>query len=326
MRETPAVGVSGLLQVRARTLRWEAEGILAIELVPAEPGEGLPPVEAGAHIDLHLPDGLRRSYSLLNPGDTARYWIAVNRDAASRGGSRWMHEQLRCGQSITIGAPRNQFALHESAAHTVLIAGGIGITPLLAMARRLSALGKPWMLHHAVRSRAHMPFADTLRELAAGGHGQVHWHVDAEAGRVLDVAAIVAAMPGGTHVYACGPQPMLAAFEAATAALPRERVHLEYFAARDVPATGGGFVVKLHRSGRQVPVAPGQTILAALQSAGLDPLYSCGEGICGTCQVAVIAGVPDHRDLVQSDAEKAANTHVMICCSGARTPELELDL
>lgn len=318
--------MSDTLLMRVRTLRWEAEGVLAIELVPASEANELPPVEAGAHIDCLLPNGLRRSYSLLNPGERRSYWIAVNRDAASRGGSRWIHEQLRCGQVVTIAAPRNQFALDESAAHSVLIAGGIGITPLLAMARRLSALGKPWVLHHAVRSRAHAPFADALRALASKGSGQVRWHFDDEAGRVLDVAAIVASLPSDAHVYACGPQPMLAAFESATAAMPRGQVHLEYFAAKDEPATAGGFVVRLHRSGRRVTVLPGQSILEALQAAGLEPLYSCGQGVCGTCQVAVLAGVPDHRDLVQSDAEKAANTHMMICCSGSRSPELEIDL
>ena len=319
--------MSELLRLRVRALTWEAEGILGIELVPLQRDAVLPAVQAGAHIDVHLKGSLVRSYSLLDePGECRRYCIAVNKDAKSRGGSRWLHESLRPGDVLEVSAPRNHFALDESAPASVLIAGGIGITPLLAMARRLTALGRPWVLHHAVRSRAHAAFAETLRALAESGHGKVHWHFDDEAGGVLDVAAIVAVLPGGAHVYCCGPQPMLAAFEVATAALPRERVHLEYFAAKDAPATQGGFTVKLHQSGRNVPVAPGQTILAALQAAGIEPLYSCGEGVCGTCQVAVLAGTPDHRDLVQSDAEKAANTHIMICCSGSKTPELELDL
>lgn len=315
------------LRVRIRAITWEADGILGFELVPAERGKRLPPVEAGAHIDLHLPNGMVRSYSLLNtPGERHRYAIGVNRDAKSRGGSRCVHEQLKAGDVLSISAPRNLFPLDEGEHSSVLIAGGIGITPLLGMARRLTALGRPWVLHQAARSRATLAFADELAALAAESRGTVHTHLDDEAGRVMDVPAIIAALPAGAHVYACGPQPMLAAYEAATADLPRERVHLERFAASEAPATAGGFVVKLHRSGRRIPVAQGQTILAALEAAGLNPLYSCGQGICGTCEVPVVSGTPDHRDLVQSDAEKATNRHIMICCSGSLTPELELDL
>jgi len=315
------------LQVRVRAITWEAEGVLGFELVPLAAHGLLPAFDAGAHVELQLPGGLRRSYSLLNaPGERQRYCIAVHRDAHSRGGSRWLHEQAHAGHTLCISAPRNLFPLDETAPLSVLIAGGIGITPLLAMAQRLAALGRPWVLHQAARSRAHAPFLPQLQALAAASGGRLQPHFDDEAGRVLDVAAIVAALPAGAHVYCCGPQAMLAAFEAACAALPRGRVHLERFAARDAPASDGGFTVRLHRSGREVPVARGQTILDALHACGIEPLYACGQGVCGTCQVAVIAGVPDHRDLVQSEAEKATNTHIMICCSGSKTPELELDL
>jgi vanillate O-demethylase ferredoxin subunit len=315
------------MQLRVRALTWEAEDILGIELVPLERGASLPPFDAGAHVELHLPNGLVRSYSLVNaPGERHRYVVAVGRDRASRGGSRWLHDSLRVGTVLEVDAPRNQFALDEAAPASVLIAGGIGVTPLVAMAHRLAALGRPWTMHVAARSRAHAAFIDTLRALAASGAGTLHEHYDDEAGGVLDVVAIIAALPADAHVYACGPQPMLAAFEAAAAALPPARVHREYFAAPEAPAAEGGFTVRLHRSGRDVPVVAGRTILEALREAGVDVLHSCCQGVCGTCEVAVIAGVPEHRDLVLSPAERAANDRIMICCSGSKTPVLELDL
>mgnify|MGYP001410734568 CR=1 FL=1 len=319
--------MSDALRLRVRALSWEAEGILGIELVPPGRDVQLPPVEAGAHIDLQLPDGLVRSYSLTNePGERHRYAIAVNLDANSRGGSRWIHESLRPGALLEARGPRNHFALVESAAHSVLIAGGIGITPLLAMARRLTALGRPWTLHYASRTRAQMAFVADLRRLAERACAMLDLRADREGDPPLDLPAIVAALPAGAHVYACGPAGLLDAFETATAALPREHVHLERFASTRAAAIDGGFTVVLARSGRHLPVPRGQTVLDALLAAGLDPLYSCREGICGTCETRVLRGTPDHRDLVLGDADKAAGDRMMICCSGALTPELELDL
>jgi tetrachlorobenzoquinone reductase len=317
------------LQVRVRAITWEAEGIVGFELVPLELGAALPLFDAGSHIDIHLPgSALVRSYSLLNtPGERQRYCIAVNRDAASRGGSKAMHEAIRPGQVLSISAPRNNFPLDESAACTVLIAGGIGVTPILSMARRLVALNKPWRLHYVARTQAQAAFVAELRQLAAGSGAPAEIVFDQEpAGRRLDLSAIVASLGAGEHVYCCGPLPMLEAFEKATAALPRERVHVEYFAAKEAAATAGGFVVKLAKAGREFTVNPGQSILDCLNAAGFDPPYSCREGICGTCEVAVLEGVPDHRDLVLSDAERAANNRIMICCSGAKTARLTLDL
>lgn len=316
------------LTLRLRAMTWEAEGILGLELVPAAPGEPLPAFTAGAHIDLHLPGGPVRSYSLLNdPAERHRWCVAVYRDPASRGGSRQVHEQLRPGQLLTVSPPRNHFPLDESAPLSVLIAGGIGITPLLCMVRRLTALGRPWVLHHAVRTRAHAAFGDELQALAAQGSGTLHRVFDQEpGGRMLDIAAVVVALPDGAHVYCCGPAGMLAAFERATAGLPPERVHLEYFAAKDAPAASGGFSVKLRRDGRTVPVPPGQSILDALAAIGAEPPWSCREGVCGTCEVRVLEGVPDHHDMVLSPAQRDANDRMMVCCSGAKSPLLVLDL
>lgn len=317
-----------LLTLRVRALTWEAEGVLGVELVPLQPDTLLPAFGAGAHVDLHLPGNVQRSYSLLNtPGERGRYCIAVNLDAKSRGGSRWVHEALRPGAAITISAPRNNFVLDEQATRTVLIAGGIGITPILSMVRRLNALGQPWQLHYAARTRVQAAFVDTLRELAEAGTGQVEFCFDREpGGRMLDLGAIVAALPPDAHVYCCGPLGMLEAFEAATAGLDPARVHVEYFAAKEAAATAGGFRVELRRSGRSVDVAPGQTILDSLIAIGIEPPWSCREGVCGTCETRVLEGIPDHRDLVLSAADHAKNDRMMVCCSGSKSPTLVLDL
>jgi tetrachlorobenzoquinone reductase len=321
------VNAPTLLSLRVRAMTWEAESVLGVELVPLAPNTLLPSFDAGAHVDLHLPGDVQRSYSLLNaPGERQRYCIAVNKDAASRGGSRWVHESLRPGAVLTVSAPRNNFALAESAPHSVFIAGGIGVTPILSMIRRLKALGRPWKLHYAARTRAHAAFADTLRELAEGS-GELEFCFDQEpGGRMLDLAAIVRSLPEGAHVYCCGPTGMLGAFESAVAGLPPERVHVEYFAAKEAAATAGGFRVTLQRSGRAIDVHPGQTILDSLIAAGVEPPWSCREGVCGTCETRVLAGIPDHRDLVLSAADHAANDRMMVCCSGAKSATLVLDL
>jgi ferredoxin-NADP reductase len=320
--------MSTTLSLRLRALTWEADGILGFEFIAATPNTLLPAFDAGAHIDLQLPNGQVRSYSLLNtPGERQRYSIAVNRDAASRGGSRWLHEVPRPGDLLSAGVPRNNFTLAESAPLSVFIAGGIGITPILCMVRRLVALKRPWRLHYAARTRARSAFVDTLRTLADTSGGELDLCLDHEpGGRPLDLASIVATLPEGAHLYCCGPLAMLDAFDAASTALPRERVHVEHFAAREPAATAGGFSVTLARTGRTLVVQPGQTILAALIAIGIEPPNSCREGVCGTCETRVLSGVPEHRDLVLSDAERAENGRMMICCSGARTPTLVLDL
>lgn len=316
------------LQVRVRAVTYEAEGILGFELVPMPPLRELPPFTAGSHIDLHLPNGLLRSYSLLNaPHERHRYLIGVNKDAQSRGGSRYLHEVLRAGDTLAVGAPRNNFLLDETSSLNVFIAGGIGITPLMSMMARSQALGTPWKLHYAARTRRGAAFLDVLHGYHNDSNVELSLNFDQEpGGRMMDLPAIVQALPPGAHVYCCGPLPMLAAYEQATAGLQPERVHMEYFAAREAPATDGGFVVELARSGKTVQVRVGQTILDSLIAEGVEPAYSCQEGVCGTCEVRVIAGIPDHRDLVLSNAEKAANDRIMVCCSGSRTPRLVLDL
>jgi tetrachlorobenzoquinone reductase len=314
------------LRVRVTSATWEADGILSFELRPLA-GETLPPFTAGAHIDLQLPGGLGRSYSLINPQDERhRYVIAVQNDRASRGGSRYIHDGLRLGDVLTILPPRNDFALVEDAAHVVLIAGGIGITPLWAMVQRLAALGRSFELFYGVRTRANAAFLASLEALVASG-ARIHLHVDDEAGGAfLDLGAIVARAGADTHLYCCGPAAMLAAFAAATADRPPALVHVEYFTTQEPAATEGGYVVELARSGRSFTVPAGKTILETLLAAGLEPPYSCMEGVCGTCETTVLQGVPDHRDMVLTDAEHAANRTMMICCSGCKGDRLVLDL
>lgn len=311
------------LRLRVRSATWEAPNIVSYELRPLEGGE-LPAFTAGAHIDLTLPNGLIRSYSLVNAqAERHRYVIAVQKDRASRGGSKWVHENFRPGDILTVNGPRNNFALNEAAAKSIFIAGGIGITPIISMTERLSALKRDWELVYCARKRGDTAFAQELEKLGA----RVRFNFDEEpGGKMLDIAAVVRAAPADAHLYCCGPLPMLNAFEAATAALPRERVHVEYFTAKEPPAVGGGFKVVLAKSGKEFNVPPGKTILDTLLDAGLDIPYSCMEGVCGTCETKVLEGTPDHRDLILTEDEHAAGKSMMICCSGSKSETLVLDL
>lgn len=315
------------MQVRIKRISFEAESINSFELV-APAGGDLVAFTAGSHIDLYLSNGMIRSYSLVNdPSERSRYVIAVNKDAASRGGSRFVHETLRAGDLITISHPRNNFVLQENTTHSIMIAGGIGITPLLSMIRRLKALGRSWELFYAARTRVAAAFLDELSGLRRDVQEELHLNFDQEpTGSMLDLAAIVRNAPGDAHLYCCGPVPMLEAFEAATRDRPAEQVHVEYFKAREKPAAEGGFEVKLARSNRIIKVGAGKTILNALLDAGIAVNYACTEGVCGTCETRVIEGIPDHRDLFLGKAEQAANKTIMICCSGSKSDALVLDL
>lgn len=311
------------LRVRIASITGEAAAVVVLELQPVAGGIALPGAAAGAHIDLHLANGLARSYSLLDPGEAPRrYRIAVGLDAASRGGSKFVHERLRAADEIAISAPRNNFPLAEDASHSILIAGGIGITPLQAMAKRLHALGKSWQLHYCARTRTDAAF---VKELEAFG-AAVAFNFDHEpGGRLLDIPRVIAAAPAATHFYCCGPALMMQAFERATAALAPAVVHKEYFSGSGGKATGG-FSVALAKTGRSFAVPEGRSILDVLMDAGIEVTHSCTEGVCGSCETRVLEGVPDHRDLILSDEEKQAGKTMMICCSGSRTDRLVLDL
>ena len=311
------------MEVLVKAIRHEADAVLSLDLRPVAQGDSLPACAAGAHIDLHLGVGLVRSYSLINPEERHRYVVAVRLDSASRGGSRMIHEALRVGTRLTIEGPANNFPLNETASHSVLIAGGIGITPLLGMLARLEALGRSWELHYASRSRASAPFLDVLQQYAAT---QVDLAFDQEpGGGRLDIAGIVARAGSDAHLYCCGPAPMLSAFEAACVGLPPERVHVEYFSAARMPPTGDGFTVVLKQSGLTLQVLPGETILDKMLAAQVEISYACMEGVCGTCETRVLDGIPDHHDRVLSAAERASGATMMVCCSGCKGSQLVLD-
>ena len=314
------------LKVRLEAIRREAEGIASYELRSPD-GAALPPFTAGAHIDLHLPDGLTRSYSLVNSQDQRhRYLIAVYRDEASRGGSSWLHQVPRVGDLLDISPPRNDFPLHEDARHSILIAGGIGITPLAAMATRLQQLGRSWRLHYAARSPEQAAFGESLGSLAAQPGGGLDLHFSSQQPSRLDLARIVREAAPDTHLYCCGPSGMIDDFLAACAARPPQFVHCERFAATQEAATAGGYEVVLAKQNRRFAVEPGKTILDTLLDSGIDVQYACSQGVCGTCMTPVLEGEPDHRDDYLTDEEKTANKLIMICCSGSKSARLVLDL
>lgn len=309
------------VEMRLHSIRYAAQDTHLYEFRRPD-GAVLPKAEPGAHIDLHLPNGMMRQYSLCTAdGDPRAYVVGVKRDRASRGGSRYIHEYLQVGEILKIGGPRNNFPLKEDAGHSVLIAGGIGVTPIWCMAQRLVKLGRSFELHYACRTRSEAAF---LEELAALPQAKLHF--DDEAGGFLDLAPIVVNAPAGAHFYCCGPLPMLAGYEAAAKALPAEQVHVEYFSAKEEAATGGGYVVELRRSGREFPIPEGRTILQVLRDAGVDVPYSCEEGVCGACETQVISGEVDHRDNILTEKERLESKTIMVCCSGAKSARLVLDL
>lgn len=317
-------GTHAPLEGRLHSITQEAEDIFLFDIRPLR-GQHFPRADAGAHIDLHLGNGLNRSYSLVNaPDDRDRFVIAVKHEVAGRGGSRFVHTELRVGQRLRIGGPRNNFRLREDATHSVFIAGGIGITPLYSMILRLQQLGRSWELHYAAADREQAAFVAALA--ACEPRARFYFRSERPAHTALDIRRLIERAPRDADFYCCGPNRMLQDFEAATASMAPHRVHAEYFSARDEPALDGGFEVVLQRSNQRVAIQPGETILDALIRLGVDVPYSCMEGVCGSCQVNVIDGIPDHRDLILSKEERDANDRMLICCSGSKTAKLVLDL
>lgn len=315
-----------MLRVRVRSITRLAPQVHAVVLETLD-GRALPPAEPGCHIDLRLGPQLLRSYSVVGrAGADSRYEIAVARDAASRGGSVHVHDRLRVGDELEISAPRNLFPLLEDAPASLLIAGGIGITPIWSMVQRLEALGRPWQLLYAARSRRDAAYLDEVEACAAASaQGQLCLHFDDERGTPPDLAQAVAAAPADAHLYCCGPQPMLAAYERATAGRPAAQVHLERFAAPQSTVESGAFTLLLARSGLQFEVPPDRSILDVMLEQGLNAQYGCMQGACGLCETAVVDGIPEHRDTLLSDEDRASNRKLLICCSRSRTPTLTLD-
>ncbi len=306
--------------------RVEGNGVLLLDLIDRT-GRALPPFEAGAHVDLHLAPGLVRQYSLCgDPADRNRYRLGILRDPASRGGSVAAHDRLQEGTEVAVGLPRNLFPLVADASHSILIGGGIGITPMIAMAHALAAAGGSFELHYCGRSRDACAFLGELAEAAFRDRSALHLD-DGPAGQHLDLPALLGSAPPGTHLYVCGPAGFMdwVIGEAMRLGLPADRIHREYFQA-EVATGGGAFEVMAKRSGKSVRVAEDETIVQALGRIGIKVQMSCEQGVCGTCLCTVLEGTPDHRDVFLTDEEKADNDQILLCCSRARTDTLVLDI
>ncbi|AHH19853.1 putative oxidoreductase [Nocardia nova SH22a] len=301
--------------------RSVATGVVAVTLADPD-GAPVPGWEPGAHLDLVLGD-VTRQYSLCgDPADDASLTVAVLHEPNGRGGSAYVHDKLEIGDLIAISGPRNAFALVD-AAHYLFVAGGIGITPLLPMLRAADVRERPWRLLYGGRTRDSMAFAD---ELSAAYPDRVALCPQDEFG-ILDLDAALDAAAPGAAVYCCGPEPLLGAIESACRTRDHLTLHVERFAPKVVEgAAASSFEVELARSGAVVSVDAAESVLDAVRRAGVDVDFSCREGTCGTCEVSVLAGRPDHRDSVLTEDEQAANDAMMICVSRSRTPRLVLDL
>ena len=306
-------------------IKLEADGVLLFEIKRAG-GGALPEFSAGAHIEIYLKDGLSRCYSLLNdPANSETYEIAVAKSANSRGGSKFIHENLRCGQRVDISTPRNNFQLFEKASRSILIAGGIGITPLWSMAQRLSALGKTWELHYIARNAEKAALYDEISRKRLPGTIYFHFTKGTGSSRKY-LKDLLERDDGESHLYCCGPSGMIESFLHHTQSLPAERVHFEFFSAQKEVSTDGGFHVELAKSGKTIIVDRGKTILDTLLENDIAIMNSCREGICGACEVKLIDGQADHRDSILSDDEKKANKSIFVCCSGSQGGKLVLDI
>jgi ferredoxin-NADP reductase len=317
------------LNARVHTMRYEADGIVSVEFRPASPEVEFPAFEAGSHIDLHLPNGLVRSYSLCNSStDPQRYVVGVQNDRKSRGGSRYVHQQLRVGTTLPISAPRNNFKLEEGAPMSVLVAGGIGVTPIWCMLQRLAAIGHSVALIYCARARKEAAFCDAIATLAAEHSIALTWHFSDERGGSPDLVALLDNKGTETHYYCCGPAPMLDDFEKTCEKLGYPNAHIERFAAvhAEAPRPAKSFTVECMKSGKTVEVPPGKSILDSLIDAGLTPDHGCKEGVCGACETKVVAGEVEHRDGILTKAEQATNKTMMICVSSCKRGPLVLDI
>jgi len=314
------------LMVRVSRRIEEADGVCSFELVPQD-DQVLPAFTAGSHIDVHVGPGLIRQYSLSNdPSERDRYRIAVLRESASRGGSAGMHEAVDAGQVLRISAPRNHFAL-VAAERSLLLAGGIGVTPILSMACALHAQGSAFELHYCGRSLSRMAF---VQEMASAAFSSaVKLHPDDVPEQKLDMQQLLAGASEDTHLYVCGPGGFMEHVLSTARAQGwlEARLHREYFAGTvKALASDGSFEVRLASSGLTCVVPANRTVVEVLAEQGVDVPTSCEAGVCGTCLTRVLEGTPDHRDTFLTDSERAVNDQFTPCCSRALTPLLVLDL
>jgi ferredoxin-NADP reductase len=311
------------LRLRVARRTTGAEGVVVLELRDPT-GADLPAWTPGAHVDLELPGGLTRQYSLCSdPVDRSLWQIGVLREPAGRGGSAWVHDELREGMDIDVRGPRNNFELVSSPRY-VFIAGGIGVTPIMPMAAAAEQAGAEWEFHYGGRTRTSMAFVDALD----AAHGvKVSLHPQDEVG-LIDLDRILGTPQPDTLVYCCGPEPLLNAVEQRCAHWPTGALHVERFAPKEIgePVLTGAFEVELANSGATLTVPPDKSILQVVEEAGIAVLSSCQEGTCGTCETGVLEGTVDHRDSLLTPEEQAANDTMFICVSRAACPKLVLDL
>lgn len=311
--------------VLVETVHEESAGVRSLSLVAAD-GRPLPDWAPGAHIDLVLDDGLERQYSLCGPrGDRSRWRVAVLRASESRGGSKWVHDRIRVGDNIRVRGPRNKFPL-KTARKYVFIAGGIGITPLLSMIEELDATRPetPWTLVYGGRHRESMAF---LTELGRFGDRVEIWPED-ERG-LIDLDAVLGTPQFGTAIYCCGPEPLIKAVERLSRSWTPGSLHVERFQAPIITgaeASESTFEVVATQSGVTAQVPAGQTIVDVLAGYGIDIPVSCGEGVCGTCETRVLEGIPEHRDAVLTEEQRASGEVITPCCSRSKTPRIVLDV
>ncbi|MCZ4281077.1 PDR/VanB family oxidoreductase [Kiloniella laminariae] len=314
------------LIVRIEAVKEEAENIRSYELRSPD-GTDLPVFSAGSHIDFFLPSNMIRQYSLSNdPVERHRYVVAVQKEENGRGGSSYVHTSLKPGDQIEISHPRNHFELDETAERYKLIAGGIGITPILSMARRLKSLGKPFQLYYACRNKQRAAFTEEM--IASGLSGHLLYSFDDQQGP-LKTQALFGLPEQGVQIYCCGPTGLMDAVKSATRSWPVGTVRFEHFSADETTgprADDGSFEVVINSTGKRYQIPAGKSILSVLAENGIFVDNACCEGICGTCETGLLEGEADHRDMVLSDQEKTENRHIMLCCSRAKSASLTLDL
>ncbi|TPI63541.1 Rieske 2Fe-2S domain-containing protein [Mesorhizobium sp. B3-1-7] len=324
MPELTAHGRKAALRVTVARKWQTADGIAGFELRPIK--GILPTFQPGAHIDIHMPNGEIRQYSITNgPGETDSFTIGVKLERDSKGGSKCMHETVREGDILAISEPRNNFPLRRDAIKTIFVAGGIGITPLLAMAQALKNQELAHELHYFAQGQEHLAFADRLKLLGESLRPHLGLSPDATG---AELRRVLADYRNGMHVYICGPGPMLEAARkmAAEQGWPDSAVHFEYFKNTNKIDNSSSFEVALARSCVTLQVPAGKTILQVMRESGIDVPSSCEQGACGTCVATVIEGEPDHQDVYLNDAERKAGTKIMTCVSRAKSARLVLDI
>lgn len=322
--------VNSDLQVVLKQIRNEAKGINSYEFVNAD-GGNLPPFTAGAHIDVHIGPGVVRQYSISNnPSEQHRYVIGVLNDPNGRGGSKRLHETFKVQDVIKISAPRNNFELDISAKHVILIAGGIGITPLMSMAHELRNKGKSFELHYCSREMQTIAFVEVIKDWQ--NQGMVKVHLDqGDPKNGLSLPALLSEVRDDTHIYYCGPQGFMQACEQAASHWPKGTVKCEHFKAPELSEADaakklepGAFIAKIASTGQEIEVKANQTLSDALGEAGVNIPTSCVSGLCGTCRIGFLSGEVDHQDYILSSDEQTK--FLTACVSRAKSGVLVLDL